>query len=465
MILEYKASIQHNWMQWRLQSNSAEEGSRVLSSLPFAKVLSVTYWQKRCSVCFQQLHCVSRCGACHIAHYCSKNCQKDDWRLDHRIECATFRQLATLRLHSDQISDLLLLGRVVRRIDGIEPLAKDGILPDKANATSVFPMDSMWHSVDLTNETHLISLLAQKLGLVRESWHVRDLQEMLARFQCNNFCILDENFFEVGAGCYPLGAMVNHSCDPNCVTIFARGSAQLELWAMKSIGKDEEVTISYVDPANCMNKRRKYLQKRYHFDCRCQRCYCKASHAATIDTFLVADENGIPSEKWSLNEATKRGTVLSQITGKIEEFRVCEKLTRKCAILADIDSDFVRNVFTHLHMYNIDAFRLQARLFSDLTIMIAESQSGNSREFAELEFVQQKALVYGYRISKFYAFVYPALHPLSNLHNIRMGELALLYTPNADTSADLKKILRREWLKNGKGGLEKIFGPKHNLAD
>ena len=97
----------------------------------------------------------------------SKNCQKDDWRLDHRIECATFRQLATLRLHSDQISDLLLLGRVVRRIDGIVPSAKDGILSDKTNATNVSPMDLMWHSVDITNETNLLSLLTQKLGLVR----------------------------------------------------------------------------------------------------------------------------------------------------------------------------------------------------------------------------------------------------------------------------------------------------------
>ena len=67
----------------------------------------------------------------------------------------------------DQISDLLLHGRVVSRLDGLLPSAKDCIIFDKANASSNSPMVLMWHSVDLTNGTQFISLLAQKLGLVR----------------------------------------------------------------------------------------------------------------------------------------------------------------------------------------------------------------------------------------------------------------------------------------------------------
>lgn len=169
----------------RLRTAFVEEGSQVLLSSPFARILAVRHWQERCFVCFQQLDCVSRCGACHIAHYCefrkrasrrtlwycaiigSKACQKSDWKLDHRIECAIFRQLATLRLQDHQISDILLLGRVVRRIDGLALDIKTSTVSDKLNDLSISPMDLMWHSVDITNETNLLSLLTQKLGLVR----------------------------------------------------------------------------------------------------------------------------------------------------------------------------------------------------------------------------------------------------------------------------------------------------------
>lgn len=43
---------------------------------------------------------------------------------------------------------------------------------------------------------------------------------MLSRFQNNNFSICDGQLIEIGAGCYPLGAMANHSCDANCAVTY-----------------------------------------------------------------------------------------------------------------------------------------------------------------------------------------------------------------------------------------------------
>ena len=46
------------------------------------------------------------------------------------------------------------------------------------------------------------------------------LYEHLCRFQCNNFGITDDLLLPIGAGVYPNGALLNHSCDPNCVITY-----------------------------------------------------------------------------------------------------------------------------------------------------------------------------------------------------------------------------------------------------
>ncbi len=48
----------------------------------------------------------------------------------------------------------------------------------------------------------------------------RDIALLLGRFACNNHTIADEELRPVGVGIYPLGALVNHACDPNCMQSF-----------------------------------------------------------------------------------------------------------------------------------------------------------------------------------------------------------------------------------------------------
>lgn len=50
---------------------------------------------------------------------------------------------------------------------------------------------------------------------------VREIALLLARFGCNNHTICDEELRPIGVGLYPLGALINHSCRPNCVQTFA----------------------------------------------------------------------------------------------------------------------------------------------------------------------------------------------------------------------------------------------------
>lgn len=50
---------------------------------------------------------------------------------------------------------------------------------------------------------------------------VRQIALLLARFACNNHTICDDELRPLGVGIYPLGALVNHDCRPNCVQTFA----------------------------------------------------------------------------------------------------------------------------------------------------------------------------------------------------------------------------------------------------
>ena len=49
---------------------------------------------------------------------------------------------------------------------------------------------------------------------------MKDVAQLLARMACNNHTICDEDLRPVGVGLYPLGALLNHSCTPNCMQSF-----------------------------------------------------------------------------------------------------------------------------------------------------------------------------------------------------------------------------------------------------
>ncbi|XP_011306058.1 protein msta, isoform B [Fopius arisanus] len=94
--------------------------------------------------------------------------------------------------------------------------------------------------------------------------------------------VMDTNAMETGTpadesrtislrGLYPLGAMQNHSCTPNTRHYF-RSNDLMSICATVDIKKDEELTMTYLNPLWDTYIRRRYLMMSKHFDCRCRRC-------------------------------------------------------------------------------------------------------------------------------------------------------------------------------------------------
>lgn len=90
----------------------------------------------------------------------SRACQTQDWKPHHQAECRRIKQLAGLNLHADQVSDVLMLGRVMRRREA------EGAREDGAEATpSVSSL--VWYEEDVASqENQLLAALAMKLGFV-----------------------------------------------------------------------------------------------------------------------------------------------------------------------------------------------------------------------------------------------------------------------------------------------------------
>ena len=63
---------------------------------------------------------------------------------------------------------------------------------------------------------------------------------------------------------------MNHSCQPNCAISYS-DSHLATVTALRAIGADEELLISYVDETADAEQRRNQLVE-YGFTCECERC-------------------------------------------------------------------------------------------------------------------------------------------------------------------------------------------------
>jgi SET and MYND domain-containing protein len=65
------------------------------------------------------------------------------------------------------------------------------------------------------------SAAAPEAAAAASSVDLRQIAQLLATFACNSHTICDEELRPIGVGLYPLGALINHGCRPNCVQTFA----------------------------------------------------------------------------------------------------------------------------------------------------------------------------------------------------------------------------------------------------
>lgn len=89
-------------------------------------------------------------------------------------------------------------------------------------------------------------------------------------------------------GLYPVAAMINHSCVPNALRVFACGEWMV-VHACSDIAKGAEITWSYLPPVLPYPQRSQQLRERHGFVCQCVRCKREAEAAACSNIYVLPE--------------------------------------------------------------------------------------------------------------------------------------------------------------------------------
>jgi hypothetical protein len=90
--------------------------------------------------------------------------------------------------------------------------------------------------------------------------------------------IVSGNAFDLQVGgsghlaVFPEAARINHACSPNSQFRVDPSLLSHQVHAVRSIGKDEEITIAYSNPLEPYTTRQSHLRNSFHFTCTCSRC-------------------------------------------------------------------------------------------------------------------------------------------------------------------------------------------------
>ena len=321
-------------------------GEVILTNLPTSHVLLHQYRKERCARCLSTTrkgdpphikNNLLRCGGCKQVWYCSRDCQKQDFFF-HKVECkevSIIFQTGTGQPESNRSSlgettinnaALLVRNFLALRVRKINECYRscgdnggshircgsdhfDNLLQynNKLPLDREETLDIQRASRALWNQRKSINKMVAKTTAtttIPENDYIlhysfpqleKQLERDLRRFRTNNFGVTDFMVRVVASAVYPLGALLNHSCDPNCLLRYDCGSRNrknepplLEIVAARDISAGEELTHSYVELVSPAHTRRISLRDTYGFECRCEKCSFANSNICTNSTTEAA---------------------------------------------------------------------------------------------------------------------------------------------------------------------------------
>ncbi|CAB4476059.1 SET domain-containing protein [Rhizophagus irregularis] len=425
-------------------------GTLVMEDMSYASVVDDANLSIICSNCFMKGGKLLCCANCKIVYYCSKECQRNDWAI-HQHECKIF-----VKVQRKPPTSIRLICRIlIRRMS--DPASFKEIENLQSNR-NLFKQEKIEPFVQMSM---VVRECVPKEAILNSS----DMIELFCRFTENSFSIMDGEMIPNGAAIYSNTSLINHSCQPNCVVVFEKSKMMIR--CIEPIMKDQEITINYIDVSQPGEERRKELQDRYYFICKCELCeyYKSKSHVDPRSALRCQNptcSNAIePPESLELGveEYTSTCSVCSKeihydVADVEKRLSVALEFFDKGTELRDQDD---RQAVTFFEQ----TFKIQQELLYEANYNMIRTRKTLVEIYCNLK-DWKKALDHSLKLIESYRILYSKSHPLLSLQIYSTARIYLSFDYNDIKVKDLEKIdeLLREALK----GLEITHGYQHPIT-
>ncbi|PRW45589.1 histone-lysine N-methyltransferase SMYD3 [Chlorella sorokiniana] len=249
-------------------------GDLVLEDRAYAHAVVASELGSVCDCCLAPCSGPLRCSACKLVCYKTKEHQARAWRAGHREECAALRACAP-RVPPTAVRLALRCALQHWRAQQAQQAQQRQQQQQQEAALAwydaLLQLQHHWEALSEGSKLQFAQMGALAHRLLEaaapeaaEASSPRDLALLLARFGANSHTISDDELRPLAVGIFPLGALVNHGCQPNTVHSFA-GDRML-FRAVRAIQPGEEVTTAYTELAAMRWERRRELLRHHQFD-------------------------------------------------------------------------------------------------------------------------------------------------------------------------------------------------------
>ncbi|XP_062515081.1 histone-lysine N-methyltransferase SMYD3-like isoform X2 [Corticium candelabrum] len=371
------------------------QGELVGTEKPFAFVVEQKWRTSVCHECLKIPSSLLRCSLCKFARYCGRDCQRLAWT-EHKRECESLHRVAP-RVPTET-------ARFVARI--LHKLWNSTDEECKRRLESLCYHDEM----DKQSEKEFAELIQTVNVFVGQSLQVDHMTSLYQKIRCNSFSVCNEEMQVIGVGLYLKFSLINHSCRPNCVATFCGPTVQIR--AVHSIKKDEELTISYIELLQPISHRQKALWEQYHFLCDC--CGCVSEEAVKQDKLHTSGYDAtVPAR---------------QVADALE---MCQSSLEKAKEAAR-EGDHRRSL--QLAEMTFESYSRVIHPCSYIVIQCADRAMDSCIELGEWD----GALKYGLQSLDGYKFWYSCYNPLLAVQLFRVGKLQRYIGRHSDAVRSLQ---------------------------
>uniref|UniRef100_A0A5S6R508 MYND-type domain-containing protein n=1 Tax=Trichuris muris TaxID=70415 RepID=A0A5S6R508_TRIMR len=243
---------------------------------PWAHVVHNSCRRDYCHYCMRRCGYGLECGCCEFAVYCNAACQAKAWEM-HRPECVFITRCP----NNVPCSMVRLFSRVVIKLGSGGEDEEPRFRTNYTNYEKRLFRNLMSHQTRLFVESKRIREFAECCYGLRTFMHNESvpfstgLMEIFGKIVVNAFSILNDDLNSIGIGIYLNLSQLDHACDAENVVMFDGARALLNCLNPDLVDPSGDLrshTISY-DSVICETEsRRRSLQSRYYFTCRCRRC-------------------------------------------------------------------------------------------------------------------------------------------------------------------------------------------------